>query len=135
MFSTANLRVCKILAMDTRAPLLAMLDDFDDGEIIAAEACLSAVVHRRHQPKVTKPELARLNERRAEFKKIAENHWCHMVVFNQHARATYDNLVEAVPYQDLAEAYITQLGTRYKHYLQRHNEFQRFIDEDAAGRR
>jgi hypothetical protein len=65
----------KILTMDNRARLHTMLDDLDDDEIIAAEAYLCSIVHRRHQSDMSEPELARLKERRAEFEKVAESHW------------------------------------------------------------
>ena len=61
--------------MDNRARLHAMLDDLDDDEIIAAEAYLSSIMHRRHRPEMSKPELVRLEERRAEFERIAQSHW------------------------------------------------------------
>jgi hypothetical protein len=61
--------------MDYRARLHAMLDDLDDDEIIAAEAYLSSIVRRRHRREMSTPELARLEERRAEFERTAESHW------------------------------------------------------------
>jgi len=74
IFRQASYGRCKILAMD-RARLHAMLDDFDDDEIIAAEAYLCSILEGRHQPERSEPELARLERRREEFKRIAESHW------------------------------------------------------------
>jgi hypothetical protein len=61
--------------MDTSAQLHAMLDDFDDDEIISAEAYLLSILHLRNQPEISEPELARLDNRRADFRRVAEQHW------------------------------------------------------------
>jgi hypothetical protein len=61
--------------MDTRPQLHALLDDFDDDEIIAAEMYLFSILHRRGQPERNDSELARLNQRGDEFGKKAEEHW------------------------------------------------------------
>jgi hypothetical protein len=62
-------------AMDARSRLHALLDDFNDEEVFAAEMYLLGILQRRQQPERSETEIARLGERGEQFRKAAELRW------------------------------------------------------------
>jgi len=61
--------------MNTREQLHAMIDQFEEGELLAAEAYLLSVLHSRSRPEFNQQTTARIKERTDRFQTSAEQHW------------------------------------------------------------
>jgi hypothetical protein len=63
------------MSMDTRTQLHAIVDDFNDDELFAAEMYLKGILLRRGQPQRSELDTAELRKRSDEFRMVAEQHW------------------------------------------------------------
>ena len=60
---------------------------------------------------------------------------CSLVADSLHEKGNLHDLAESVRYSDLATQYMSAQAGRFHNYIVRHGEWQRFLNEDAAGER